>query len=34
VAIRKHQPGETIELTLRRDGRQRTVEITLEAKVG
>jgi putative serine protease PepD len=34
VAIRSHRPGETIELTLRRDGAVRTVEITLDAKVG
>ena len=34
VAIRSHQPGETIELTLRRDGGPRTVEVTLDAKVG
>jgi putative serine protease PepD len=34
VAIRSHQPGETIRLTVRRDGRERAVEITLDAKVG
>ena len=34
VAIRSHQPGETIELTVRRDGDQRSVDITLDAKVG
>jgi putative serine protease PepD len=34
VAIRSHQPGETIELTVRRDGEERTLEITLDAKVG
>jgi putative serine protease PepD len=34
VAIRSHQPGETIKLTVRRDGRERNVEITLDAKVG
>jgi putative serine protease PepD len=34
VAIRSHQPGETIRLTVRRDGRERDVEITLDAKVG
>jgi putative serine protease PepD len=34
VAIRSHQPGETIRLTVRRDGRERNVEITLDAKVG
>ena len=34
VAIRSHQPGETIEMTVRRDGRERQVEVTLDAKVG
>jgi putative serine protease PepD len=34
VAIRSHQPGERIELTVRRDGGRRTVGITLAAKVG
>lgn len=34
VAIRTHQPGDTIEFTVRRDGDQRTVEITLGAEVG
>ena len=34
VAIRSHRPGETIELTVRRDGEIRTVEITLDSKVG
>jgi putative serine protease PepD len=34
VAIRSHQPGETIRLTVRRDGRERNVEVTLDAKVG
>jgi putative serine protease PepD len=34
VAIRSHQPGETIRLTVRRDGQERRVEITLDAKVG
>ncbi len=34
VAIRSHQPGETIELVVRRDGSRSTVEITLDAKVG
>jgi putative serine protease PepD len=34
VAIRSHQPGETIELTVRRGGTERTIEITLDAKVG
>ena len=34
VAIRSHQPGETITLRVRRDGAERDVEITLDAKVG
>ena len=34
VAIRSHQPGETITLRVRRDGAERNVEITLDAKVG
>jgi putative serine protease PepD len=34
VAIRSHQPGETIRLTVRRDGSERTLEVTLDAKVG
>jgi putative serine protease PepD len=34
VAIRTHRPGETIELTLVRDGEERTVEIRLDAQVG
>ena len=34
VAIRTHRPGETIELTLVRDGEERTVEVRLDAKVG
>jgi len=34
VAIRSHQPGETIALTVRRDGDERTVRVTLDAKVG
>jgi putative serine protease PepD len=34
VAIRSHQPGETVSLTVRRDGREQQVEITLDAKVG
>ena len=29
VAIRTHQPGETIEFTVVRDGDERTVEVTL-----
>jgi putative serine protease PepD len=34
VAIRTHQPGETVTLRVRRDGREMTVRVTLEAKVG
>ena len=34
VAIRSHRPGETIELTVVRDGDERTVAIELDAKVG
>ena len=34
VAIRSHQPGETIALTVRREGREQTLRITLDAKVG
>ncbi|HET6560961.1 MAG TPA: trypsin-like peptidase domain-containing protein [Marmoricola sp.] len=34
VAIRTHRPGETIELTVVRDGDERTVEVRLDAKVG
>ena len=34
VAIRSHQPGETIRLTVLRDGDEVEVDITLDAKVG
>jgi putative serine protease PepD len=34
VAIRSHRPGETIRLSVRRDGNLRTVEVRLDAKVG
>jgi putative serine protease PepD len=34
VAIRTHQPGDTIEFTVVRDGQERTVEITLGSEVG
>jgi putative serine protease PepD len=34
VAIRSHQPGETIALTVDRSGKQRQVRVTLDAKVG
>ena len=34
VAIRTHQPGETVEFTIERDGEERTVALTLGAEVG
>lgn len=34
VSIRTHQPGETIEFTIRRDGDERDVEITLGSETG
>ena len=34
VAIRTHQPGETIEFTVERDGREQTISVTLEGEVG
>jgi putative serine protease PepD len=34
VAIRTHQPGETIEFTVRRGDRERQVRITLDGEVG
>jgi putative serine protease PepD len=34
VAIRSHQPGETIELTVVRDGERQVIEVTLDAKTG
>ena len=34
VAIRSHQPGETVKLTVRHDGGLETVDVTLDAKVG
>jgi putative serine protease PepD len=34
VAIRNHRPGESIELTLRREGDERTVDVELEGKIG
>jgi putative serine protease PepD len=34
VAIRARQPGETVEFTIVRDGRERTLEITLDSDVG
>jgi putative serine protease PepD len=34
VAIRSHQPGETIDLVVRRDGHERDVVVRLDSKVG
>jgi putative serine protease PepD len=34
VSIRNHRPGESIELTLRRDGDERTVDVVLDGKIG
>jgi putative serine protease PepD len=34
VAIRTHQPGETIEFTIKRGGEERTIRITLGSEVG
>ncbi len=34
VAIRSHRPGETIGLLVRRSGRNKTVRVTLDSKVG
>ena len=34
VAIRSHQPGETIEVGVLRNGRTRTVRVTLDSKIG
>jgi putative serine protease PepD len=34
VAIRTHQPGETIEFTVMRDGSEKAVKITLDGEVG
>ncbi len=34
VAIRNHQPGERIELTVRRDGDERDIDIVLDGKIG
>lgn len=34
VMIRTHQPGETVEFTTERDGDERTVEVTLDSKIG
>ena len=34
VAIRTHLPGETVEMSVRRDGEQQVVEVELDGKVG
>ena len=34
VAIRSHQPGETVDITVKRGARDRTVRVTLDAVVG
>ncbi len=34
VAIRSHQPGETVALKVQRGGRELTVDVKLDAKVG
>jgi putative serine protease PepD len=34
VAIRTHQPGDTIQFTVRRNGSERAFEITLDGEVG
>jgi putative serine protease PepD len=34
VAIRAHQPGDTVEFTIRRGGDEKTVELTLGSEVG
>ncbi len=34
VAIRSHQPGETVVLTVRRDGKEQRVRVELDSKVG
>ena len=34
MAIRTHQPGETIEFTIERDGEEQVVEVTLGAETG
>ena len=34
VAIRTHQPGETMEFTFVRDGDEQTIEITLGSEIG
>ncbi|MGH3509384.1 MAG: S1C family serine protease [Nocardioidaceae bacterium] len=34
VAIRTHQPGETVTLTIKREGQRETIRVTLNSKVG
>ena len=34
VAIRSHQPGETVTLEVQRSGKDKRVEVTLDGKVG
>ncbi|WP_426241516.1 S1C family serine protease [Nocardioides sp. LHG3406-4] len=34
VSIRTHQPGETVEFTVVRDGEERDVKVTLDSEVG
>ena len=34
VAIRTHQPGETVEFTVERDGEEQTIELVLGEEVG
>jgi putative serine protease PepD len=34
VAIRSHQPGETVDLGVRRNGHVRDIKVTLDSKVG
>ena len=34
VAVRAHQPGEKVTLTVRRDGKDRDITVGLAAKTG
>jgi putative serine protease PepD len=34
VAIRSHQPGETVDLSVRRNGHRREIKVTLDSKIG
>ena len=34
MAIRTHQPGDTVTFLVVRDGREQTIEVTLDSKVG